>query len=181
MIIVTAESLRQYLYCPRIIYFRYVLGAKPPETLKMQIGKEIHEKLKQIADKNTLVNVFLVSEELGLSGIADIIKINGNEATVLEAKLSKFGKKIDEHHKIQLAAYKLLVENVLKLKVKCTGVYYIDEDQVIWIRLDKRHEQKVLETIKHIREIIQHETIPNPTPNIAKCDDCEYYIYCQRI
>ncbi|MFX1521406.1 MAG: hypothetical protein ACFFCD_15970 [Promethearchaeota archaeon] len=38
------EDVRQYVYCPRIIYFRYVDQTPVQMTIKMEKGVEDHEK-----------------------------------------------------------------------------------------------------------------------------------------
>ncbi len=42
------EDIRQYLYCKRKLYFRYVLRAPMTPTYKMEFGKEKHEHIERI-------------------------------------------------------------------------------------------------------------------------------------
>ncbi|MHA1808032.1 MAG: hypothetical protein ACXQTM_06470, partial [Methanosarcinales archaeon] len=39
----SVEDVRQFVYCPRIIYFRYVIRGIPRQTVKMRRGSDRHE------------------------------------------------------------------------------------------------------------------------------------------
>ncbi len=47
-ILIGSELLRQFVYCPKIPYFRHVLNIRPPTTIKMDKGNEKYDQLRKI-------------------------------------------------------------------------------------------------------------------------------------
>ncbi|TDA68817.1 MAG: type I-A CRISPR-associated protein Cas4/Csa1 [Clostridia bacterium] len=76
------SDIKQYLYCPRIIYFTYVLPVEKKTTTKMATGKEEHVtvarkearrrlRLYGLEEAARYFNVWLRSERLQLEGVLD--------------------------------------------------------------------------------------------------------------
>ena len=94
---VTASDLRQYVYCPRIIYFRYCAPVRPPPTYKMAEGRRQHERVEELeqrrslrayglSDGERLFGVHLSSERLGIAGTMDMVILRRHEAIPVEFK-----------------------------------------------------------------------------------------------
>lgn len=92
-----ASDLRQYVYCPRIIYFRYCVPVRPPPTYKMVEGKLQHERAEDLEHRRTLhayglsdgervFDVRLASQRLGLSGTLDLVILRRHEVIPVEFK-----------------------------------------------------------------------------------------------
>jgi len=184
--IFTAEDIRQYFYCPRIIYFRYVLRARVSETVKMRKGREIHKekyrskKIEIDGEKQKYFNVYLLSEEYGLAALIDLLIYDGENIDVVEIKSKKTGNfKFLKHHKMQLVAQAVLAEKELRKNVRKIGVLYDDVDKITWFEINDSDKLEIFETLKKINEIVIYENIPNPAKNTAKCVDCEYKYLCE--
>ncbi|MHA1209513.1 MAG: CRISPR-associated protein Cas4 [Candidatus Freyarchaeota archaeon] len=90
--IFTAEDIRQYAYCKRKPYFRYVLrkGFKP--SVKMVRGDRVHQetcrakRVERGGGTSRYYNVYLRSETLGLAAIIDYFEYDGKEITLVDVK-----------------------------------------------------------------------------------------------
>ena len=77
------SDLKQYIYCPRIIYYYYVLPI-PRRVRKMEYGKLEHVEISRLEKRRRLkaygllegdrkFQVHLQSSRLGLHGLLDMI------------------------------------------------------------------------------------------------------------
>lgn len=177
--IFTCEDVRQYYYCPRIIYFRYVLRVKVPTTYKMDYGSKIHEKVR--LKGNVRRNVYLFSEDLGLSCILDAIEyVDDSTIDIIEIKSGRVFRNIIDSHKAQLAAGAMLIERVLGYRVRKIKVFYVEKEKFATVEVRKFHRDLVLRALDHMREIVTKEIIPNANWS-AKCSECEYKKVCLEV
>ncbi|MCZ7668794.1 MAG: CRISPR-associated protein Cas4 [Chloroflexi bacterium] len=106
-------DLKQYVYCPRILYFHTVLPAVRPLTYKMEAGINAHTQEEGREKRRSLksyglttgersFNVPLYDAESGLSGELDMLIETETELIPVDYKQSK---KPGKHFKMQLAAY----------------------------------------------------------------------------
>ena len=95
-----ASDLRQYVYCPRIVYFRHCVPVRPPPTYKMVEGKLQHERVEELEHRRTLraygledgertFDVRLRSDRLGVSGIVDMVIQRRHEVIPVEFKYAE--------------------------------------------------------------------------------------------
>ena len=98
-------DLKQYTFCPRIVFYRYCLPRIRPITYSMEEGIRSHEEEETREERRSLRNYGLSSGErafhlplqyskLGLTGRVDLAiaapsrEASGAEAIVVEYKLS---------------------------------------------------------------------------------------------
>ena len=181
----TAEDFRQYNYCPRIIYFRYVLRSIVKTTYKMKKGQEYHDdkirRKSQSKKENAKIiyNKFLVDKELGLAALFDAIVEEGTDYYPIEYKTGQVYNEIPYHHKTQLLVQAIILDsnyqtNVVKGEIRYSGERRLEttitmEDK---IGILKQHSEML--------RIIQNEFLPDPTKDEGKCQDCEYWLVCKR-
>jgi len=186
-IYLTSEDMRQYVYCPRVIYFRYVMQIRPQSTYKMTRGEEIHEKevRKKTRDvKGELTkyyNLYIQDSELNIAAILDYLEFDGTEATPVDVKTGHcYQDPISDHHLAQLLFQAILVEMRFQIAVNKVKVVYKKDktERVYTVSVDDK--VKILRNIGKIRKIVKHELIPDPTSDAAKCVDCEFWNFCQR-
>ncbi len=184
---VRVSDLKQFLYCPRVVYFSYVLPVERRATYKMDVGREQHEALESLESRRTLkryglddgerrFRVPLVSGRLGLSGILDLLIVTGSGRYPVEFKDAPRGPAL--HHRYQLAAYCLLVEEAHREPVRCGFLYVIPQHRVVPIPLTPSLRSRVLEVLGRIRQMIRTEFVPPPTRRKGRCWDCEYRNFC---
>ncbi|MHA1315815.1 MAG: CRISPR-associated protein Cas4, partial [Candidatus Helarchaeota archaeon] len=188
-IVFTAEDVRQFTYCPRIIYFRYVMNVNmPPRTYKMEKGIEKHEKdvrnFKSPPESSPqkYANIYLKDERVGLIALLDFLEVDGDEAIPIDLKTGKrYQEPISDHHFAQLVAQALLVEACMGQIVRRVRVDYTRLKKVLERQVDVDDKFRVLRDLERMQEIVETEIIPSPTNIEGKCTDCEFWRYCLRV
>src|SRR4051812_29423065 len=129
------SDVRQHVYCPRIPFFR--LGTRLPHrfvTGAMQEGILEHQRTEALEQRRSLraygltdgeraFDVSVRSERLALGGRLDMVINRASEVIPVEFKNTRAG--LGLHHKYQLAAYALLVEEQFTRPVRRAFVYFI--------------------------------------------------------
>nr|MDO8118114.1 CRISPR-associated protein Cas4 [Candidatus Sigynarchaeota archaeon] len=191
-VLISAEDLRQYQYCPRIVFFRFVLGWYPAKTTKMERGERVHEKQArkkdiEIENKGSLeryFNVWLQSQALGIQATLDCFEFDGTDIYPVEIKSGNVPRMEDgvvpAHHKIQLVAQSLLLEDAFAIPVWKAKVRYVDHHVVKDVQITIDEKRLVMNAIKNIRAMVASCIPPDPTPHGGKCVDCEYWSACYR-
>ncbi|MHA1273979.1 MAG: CRISPR-associated protein Cas4 [Promethearchaeota archaeon] len=180
------EDIRQYMYCPRKLYFRYVVRAPMRQTYKMQYGAEEHEKFQKkinIASKSVqkYYDIYLSDAELGLLGLIDYFEYDGKEAFPVEIKTGNIPPSdLENPDKMQVTAQAILIEKNFDFLVKKVRVFYSKFKKIVDYPIGIEDKLKVLKLIKKINNLINSERVPGPTKEKAKCLDCECRNYCLR-
>lgn len=180
----TAEDVRQYAYCKRKIYFRYVLRARVKPTVKMERGREEHEKLewrrKKRGGGGKYFSVYLSSERLGLAGVVDYFDYGGGEVVPVEVKFGRCGRVYAGHY-LQLVAEALLLEDCLGVKVDRGVIEYPDDGVRREVKITNGARLKVLKILGEIRKIVEKEVLPPPAWSTSRCEACEVYRVCKGV
>lgn len=185
--LVRVSDIKQWFYCPRVVYFTYLMPVQKKITAKMQFGAEEHEvisklerrrKLRRygIGEGQRLFHVPLVSEKLGLTGVLDLLLRSSGEYYPVEFKDTTRG--VSQNHKYQLTGYALLVEEKYACQVNLGFVYQIPIDRVSSVRIDQKSKDVVTRAVADIRAMIRKETMPDATPQRGRCTDCEFVHFC---
>lgn len=180
----TPEDIRQFIYCPRIIYHRYVLRLARKKTYKMKRGIDDHERWKkrQIhrgTDTDRYFGIYLSNEEVGLIGVLDAIDYDGTSATPIELKTGKPPTNcIYPHHAAQILAQCFLVESCLKAHVTEGIVHYQKEKKEMRVSFNDCKRIFITDTLQQMRDIVLLEDIPERTEHLSKCVDCEFAAFC---
>ncbi|MBE0448792.1 MAG: CRISPR-associated protein Cas4 [Actinobacteria bacterium] len=202
----TVTDIKQYFYCPRVIYFTYCMSLIRPTTTKMELGKQSHWREESLQKRRTLVkyqlikgerrfNLRLRSERLGLSGVLDMAIFTRREAIPVEFKMSTKGPSLN--HKYQLAAYAMLLEDELfergKPRVICQGplrprryvrrgfIHYIPTRRVHEIEVTANARKHIKDALIDMRRMIAAESIPEASRRKNRCRDCEFTRFCADI
>lgn len=186
---VTITLLKQYVYCPRVVYYETCTPGIRPMTYKMQAGAEAHERERNRAARRTLFayqipsgerhfDVRIVSPKLNLSGLIDEVVITDEEAIVVDYKLAGWA---GDNHLIQLAAYGLLVEEAFGRPVNRGFVYLLKARQFESVPLDEALRNSVFETLQNVQHIRLNEYMPPPVAEENKCSSCEFRRFCNDV
>jgi CRISPR-associated exonuclease Cas4 len=181
------HDLKQWEYCPRIVFYNTVMPVARRSTIKMERGKEIEIKLDALEARRTLrryrlgegerrFHVWLNSPALGLSGKLDLLIVTPVAAYPVDFKYTRDRPR--RNHILQMAAYALLVEDVMRVPVPMAFIYLTPSHQVIRINLTERLKQVVPVQLASIRRMIQEAILPEPTSVRARCAECEFRNYC---
>jgi CRISPR-associated exonuclease Cas4 len=132
-------------------------------------GNELWEKVTP----KLLSEIRIESEELQLYGIVDRIEIHENAYIPVELKTGKLPKDgIWPGHRIQLAAYALILEERYNTKVKEGFIKYLDANQTRHIAINPFMKEEILKLVKEIQELIKTPEIPDYCRNRNKCVKC---------
>jgi CRISPR-associated exonuclease Cas4 len=184
------SDVKQYAYCPRIPYYRYALPVERRAMFKMEHGKTEHLNLERLESRRKLrrygletgerlFNLWLRSDRLALVGKLDLLIRTPAAEYPVEFKHTEGG--VAANHRLQLAAYGLLVEERFGRPVDRGFVYLLPKDDVEVVEFAPDQRQAVLAMISAVRESVASERMPDPTPVRARCVDCEYRNYCADI
>lgn len=193
---VTVSEVKQYAYCPRIVYYSSVLKADVKLSSQQWEGRvthdEIHKKdkrrvssilnVKEFLGARKLFGVSLESKPLMLKGTLDCLIIKDNEYVPIDYKAMRSDKKkVWFDHKIQLAAYSLLVEEEFSTIVKRGFVYYEPEDLALKVTITPSLRRLTRMVIEEVIKIKEEEYMPKKTSNLRKCKGgCGYLWICKR-
>ncbi len=186
-------DLKQWVYCPRVLYYTMCLPKIRPVTYKMEAGKEAGRSEEEREERRSLhpygleegrreFDVSLSSSRYGLRGKADLVVWIENpppgEFVVVDYKLADIA---GEHFKQQITAYALLLEEMSGLRAKCGYLYFIPKRRAERVQFTSRLREKLLTTLKSMHYMLHTETMPAPTPNRNKCLACEFHRFCNDV
>ena len=187
-------DLKQYSYCPRIVFYQTCLPGIRPTTYKMEAGIQAQEKVTSLEKRRSLraydliegerhFNVSLQSARLGLTGQVDLVIDSGAGATrrvtPVDFKLSR--KKPGRHFHLQLACYALLLEECWGVPVETGYLYLIPSKESIRVEITPRLRRDVVKQLAEIRRLLQAEEMPSPTTQRGSCVNCEFRRFCNDV
>jgi len=185
-------DLKQYTYCPRILYFNRCLPAVRPITEKMAEGKRVQEDEQGREVRRQLrtygfssgqrrFDVALYSSSLGVSAVVDLVILqpDGQEIAIpVDYKLSEMA---GEHFKLQLACYGLLVEEEMGLPAPYGFIYLMPERRAHRVPISTRDRERIKIALAEMREIVETERMPAMTTRPARCVNCEFRRFCNDV
>lgn len=184
---VTATDLKQWAYCPRIPFYRYVLPVRPAPSYKMQRGKDVQGAVEALERRRGFraygmregerrFGLWLHSERLGLSGKLDLLIVTPEACYPVDFKDTHGGPR--RNHRFQLAAYALLAEEAFERPAPDGFIYLVPEKRVVGLNLTEVDRDEVRRALADMRRMIEREELPPPTPVRARCEVCEFRNYC---
>ncbi len=184
---ITVVELKRYAYCPRILFITHVLHLDEVVSEAMEAGLEQHDdaiitpivaKLKAL---RVLRSIELRSELLKMGGKPDYLIITRNKEYIpVEVKWASSDKgRVRWDHKLQLAAYALLVEENFKTTVKRGYIYYLKDRRVAGLVIDEGLKNLTRRIVENIHKIILEERDPGIVSPPTRCVNCGYKAYCR--
>jgi CRISPR-associated exonuclease Cas4 len=180
-------DLKQWAYCPRVIYYRYCLPLLCPETVKMEVSHEAHEQERKKEQRRSLLpyglqdgqrhfDVRLISEEWKLSGLVDLVVEREDEVIPVDYKNST--REPGAHFRLQLAAYGLLCEEKWDKPARRGFLYMIPLRKSEEVALGSGLRRRTQQAIDAIRRIVDTEAMPARSSGRARCVNCEFRRFC---
>ncbi len=181
------NDLKQFEYCPRIVFYNTVMPVERKSTVKMQRGKEEEFKLDALEKRRSLrryqlgsgerhFHVSLESPRLGLSGKLDLLIVSAKGFFPVDFKYTR--GRPHRNHVFQLAGYALLVEEKFPTQVETGFIYLAPIQEVAAINLTQQLKEKTFRLLTEIRQMIREAILPPPTPVRSRCEACEFRNYC---
>jgi len=187
MDLLPVTELRQWSYCPRVVYYHLTMPGAGRSTFKMEEGLRAQDLIESLEMRRTLreygmadaerqFGVWLSDEEAGLSGKVDLLLRGERTAAVVDFKLTS--GEMGENHRMQLAGYAVLVEKVLGLAVPVTFLFRIPDNKVIAVAVTEELRGRVAAAVGAIRGMRESQEMPDATAVRGRCGECEYANYC---
>jgi CRISPR-associated exonuclease Cas4 len=190
---IDVTDLKQYVCCPRLVYYRYCLPDIRPLTYSMEVGTQAHQQEEErevrrslrpygIEQAERLFHYPVTSETLALKGKIDLVLVapswqaSEKEVIVIEYKYTE--QKAGPHFKAQLAAYALLLEEELHIPVRRSFLYSIPLRKAEAVPITSMLRKKVQTTIQEIKQVMNGECMPEPTKAQRRCPTCEFRRFC---
>ncbi len=190
LINLTVSDVKQFFYCPRVVFYSYTLNLKRPTTYKMQEGSLEHDATAGREDRRSFraygltegkrqLNINLHSERLALTGKLDMIIVTRHEVIPVDFKNTSGSAGLN--HKYQLTGYALLLEDLGQKPVRRGFIYLIPQKKAQEVILTDNIRLFFKQTLAKIREMIEKESIPPPAKRRAHCTDCEFLNFCNDV
>jgi len=187
MIDLRVNDLKQFAYCPRIVFYQYVMPVEKKATFKMIEGKRAEADIDKLEKRRSLrgyrlaegkrhFQLWLRSEGLGLSGKLDLLIESPRGFFPVDFKYTS--GRPQKNHLYQLCGYALLVEEAHGQPVTHGFIYLIPQEEVVIVDLTQERKAEALEMLEEMRGMIRTEKMPEPTPVRSRCTECEYRNYC---
>ena len=148
----TVTDIKQYFYCKAIPYINHVLGIYEQQKEYQTQGKEAHQELSKLekrrktilkhikTNKNTkkLFRINITSNKHKITGILDCLIKQENKYIPIEYKQAKTQKgKPHPHHKYQLVAYAIILDDIYNTITTKGYIYYHLDDKLIKININE--------------------------------------------
>ena len=193
-LIFTVTDLKQYTYCPRVVFYTYCLPLLRPTTYKMEAGITAHERAEKREQRRTLAaygleegqrhfDVRVASQELGLRGRLDlVIEVGvGEEREWIPVDYKQTTRRTGPHVRCQLTAYGMMLEETWGGVVRRGFVYSLVTRKAEEIKLTKRLRSEVQEVVAVMQEMVEREAMPGPPRSRRPCVNCEFRRFCNDV
>lgn len=184
---VPVSLLRQYCFCPRIVFFSEIMGVSPASPMWVSQGVDNHLRQSMLEKRRGLAkfglekaekhfHVELKSARLRLHGVADAVLISDSGISILEFKPE--AKSVSRGQIIQAVAYGLLAEE--QFGIGLHGVYILHGqrgktktacDIQTWRAV-------VLDLTSSLHKDLEAGIMPPSDAASSKCGQCEYINFC---
>ena len=187
-------DLKQYDYCPRVVYYEYCLPKLRPVTYKMAAGLASQEQVTALEERRSLrtygltsgerhFNVTVTSTRLGYTGQIDLLieTVQQGQRTLIPVDFKLTRHEGGHHFQVQLAAYALLVEDQWQIPVAQGMLYLIPTKQVVKAPITPSLRRSAQRYLGEIRQMIERQTMPPATRQRSRCVNCEFRRFCNDV
>ncbi|MDD2652864.1 MAG: CRISPR-associated protein Cas4 [Sulfurimonas sp.] len=179
--------IRQYLFCPRVVYFLEVLNIPKISPIWVKEGETHHKKQAELFKRRTLArfglesaefksNVNLSHDEFDFYGICDGLIISDTHIYPVEIKLH--GNSPTNAQKMQLIAYGILAEKKFGKIFDLGFILFEKNGKTVPIKINEESKLEVVQKVDEIIEMIKLGRLPYSSADEAKCTQCEFENYC---
>lgn len=185
--LIPVTELKQWAYCPRIVYYHGLMAEVARPTYKMQEAVRAQEMIEGLEMRRSLqeyglekaerqFGVWLSDEGVGLSGKIDLLLRGPERLAVVDFKLT--AGEVGENHRMQLTGYALLVEARMGGHMDLAFLYRIPDNHVFPVPISEEMKERASRAVAEIRAVREKEQFPAPTGVRSRCVECEYANYC---
>ena len=187
MDLIPVTDLKQWAYCPRVVYYHHVMPAPPRPTYKMKEGLAAQDLIESLETRRKLreyeldgaqrrFGLWLDNKELGLAGKIDLLLEAKAEIAVVDFKLTS--GEPGQNHRLQLTGYSLLAEAAFGLAARRAFLYRIPDNHIFAEPVTEVLRRAVKAAVADIRRMGEAQLCPEPTEVRGRCVECEFANYC---
>ena len=184
---IPVNLIRQYIFCPRIVFYNLLTDIKPQFPRHVSFGTEYHtlqdELLKNRRFKKLNINYreivtgkYFSMQDPGIGGIVDLGFVCEDEVVPVEYKF--IDGKPSLSHKLQLAAYGKLMSEYYGLPARRGIIIYSNNIKFYQVVFSREIWNKLQKVIAGIQKIVDTEIFPDSSATEKQCSQCEYLNYC---
>jgi len=172
-------------YCPRRFHYEFVQGDMVRNEFVLE-GTLLHQRADEPGqhtshDGEVQINhLYLYSEQLRLSGFADIVEEEDGVLIPVEYKHGKEGKWLNDH--VQLCAQALCLEErqTERTPISYGYIFYFGSRKRIQVHFTAELRAKTRATIERAFEVSVLATPPPPLDGkvAVRCRDCSLHPIC---
>jgi CRISPR-associated exonuclease Cas4 len=186
----TVTDLKQFSYCGRVVFYERCLPHLRPRTFKMDAGRDEHEDEQKRSTRRTLskyalegghrvFDLSITDPELKLTGLMDeVVYAADGEVFPVDYKLAK---QISHNHRLQLAAYALLLERHTGKRVRRGFIYLIERRSMQEVIITEALRQELFSVLGQMEQCIRAELLPPVTNTPNRCPACEFRRFCNDV
>ena len=179
--------IRQYKFCPRIVYYNLLTNIKPIYPRQVNLGSDYHElqeemlksrKFKKfhIDFEEIISDKYFENENFNICGKVDLAFICKDE--IIPCEFKDIEKKPSYSHVLQLVGYGIILQKEYDKKFEKAYIIYGNNIKFHKIEITKRHIKDFFDVIKNIEKILKNDILPNSSANESQCLQCEYLNFC---
>lgn len=180
--------VRQYIFCPRIVYYNLLTNIKPHYPRQVSLGDSYHKLQEELSKKRKfkklhidyqeiILNKYFENERLNICGKVDLALICEQEIVPIEFKFID-NKKPSHSHILQLIGYGILLSQEYNKEFKQAIISYSNNMKLHHINITQKLKDEFWNIIKKCEKIEKNEILPNSSANEHQCGQCEYLNYC---
>ncbi len=178
--------MRQYLFCPRVVYFTELLNIPKVMPMWVDEGSIHHDKQVGLIHRRTLqkFHLSLAKKYFNFHVKSEILHIHGQVDGLLESKDAiypieiKLRGKPTLSHQMQLGGYGLVLSEQFGKKFEKGFLVYGDNGKTYTIFYDDEKKDKIKKLIDTIRNMIESQKMPSSSATEHQCSQCEFLNYC---
>ncbi len=176
--VVQISAIEHFVYCPRQCAIIHCDGVWSDNAHTVR-GARAHRRVdsgehRRERGRQVLRAIPLWSEDLGLSGRADAVEMQGGMVWPVEYKAGvRHGNAAD----LQLCAQALCLEEMLNVEIGHGFVWYGGPRRRVRIEFTETLRREVCDVIAAIREQLLTFKLPD-APNDERCRECQLLQYC---
>jgi len=185
--IVSIRDILNYNYCPRILYYEYVLRRPQGRTPKEDHGLSTHNEFVPRARRNKMVkrieynrklfNLPLHSSKLNLQTVIDCVLINtyAKIGIPMQFKHGRAPPCLYRTMKYQLIAEAMLIEECFGLTCPYGLVKFLPEERTMRLEIDEAKKEELKKQLGEICSMVEGENYPSGPRTRNFCTDCCYH------
>lgn len=179
--------IRQYKFCPRIVYYSLLTNIKPIYPRQVSLGSDYHELQEQMLKsrkfkkfhidfEEIISDKYFEKEALNICGKVDLAFLCKDE--IIPCEFKHIDKKPSYSHILQLVGYGIILEKEYEKDFKNAFIIYGNNMKFHKIEITQKYKKDFFDVIKNIEQILKDDLLPNSSANESKCLQCEYLNFC---